>query len=300
MGRKEGCIKAEHEAVAELASQLRKLRAAAGEPTYRSMAAQTHYAATTLSRAAAGSRLPSLDVVLAYARACGGDHAEWTKRWERANAALEPPREVSGPPVPAPAAVRESDRLKLSLPVRIGAGGTAALLGIALLTIAGVIMIVVAHGKPRSSPVKVSSLSAASRIDEGSAASTISDGDDPRADSCAATGDAQAAALGAKEVSVLTVRAHNGTVIGWLALWRNPRCGAEWAEASYVNPHLYPVTLEAHRPADGATVIDNAVVNLPRDPVIGQLLTTAEGCVWARMTLSIPQSAPVIVQTPCL
>ena len=42
MGRKEGCIKAEHEAVAELASQLRKLRAAAGEPTYRSMAAQTH------------------------------------------------------------------------------------------------------------------------------------------------------------------------------------------------------------------------------------------------------------------
>lgn len=298
MGRKEGCIKAEHEAVAELASQLRKLRAAAGEPTYRSMAAQTHYAATTLSRAAAGSGLPSLNVVLAYARACGGDHAEWTNRWERASAALEPPRKGSGAPVPISAAVREPDRP--TLPVRIGVGGAIALLGVALLTIAGVIMIVVAPGEPRGNPAKVSSLSAATRIADGSAPSRISDGDDPRTDTCAAAGDAQAAALGAREVTVRTVRAHNGTAIGWLALWRNPRCDAEWAEASYVNPHLYPVTLEAHRPADGATVIDHAVVNLPRDPVIGQLLTTAEGCVWARMTLSIPQSAPVVVQTSCL
>lgn len=42
-----------------------------------------HFSASTLSEAASGKRLPSLEVTLAYVRACGGDVAEWEKRWRQ-------------------------------------------------------------------------------------------------------------------------------------------------------------------------------------------------------------------------
>ncbi|MGW5450145.1 NACHT and WD repeat domain-containing protein [Streptomyces asiaticus] len=56
------------------------------------MAARTGHGASTLSQAAAGERLPTLPVVLAYARVCGGDPAEWEERWRQAAAeeAAEP------------------------------------------------------------------------------------------------------------------------------------------------------------------------------------------------------------------
>ncbi|MGW3569680.1 nSTAND1 domain-containing NTPase [Streptomyces sp. NPDC000941] len=63
------------------AFELRKLRAEAGGLTYRAMAQRTGYSITTLSQAAAGERLPTLPVVLAYVKACGGDGAEWEARW---------------------------------------------------------------------------------------------------------------------------------------------------------------------------------------------------------------------------
>ncbi|MFR9777390.1 helix-turn-helix domain-containing protein [Micromonospora sp. MS34] len=67
---------------------LRELRVAAGNPTYRSMARLAGFSATTLSEAAAGTRRPSLDVVLAYVGACGGDAAEWRARWQQLDAVL--------------------------------------------------------------------------------------------------------------------------------------------------------------------------------------------------------------------
>lgn len=78
--------------VAGLAAELRKLRAEAGSPTYRAMAQRTGQGASTLSQAAAGERLPTLPVTLAYVRACGGDPAEWEQRWRQAaaEAAAEP------------------------------------------------------------------------------------------------------------------------------------------------------------------------------------------------------------------
>lgn len=286
MGRRETPIRAGHDAVAELASQLRRLRADAGAPTYRSLAMRTHYSATTLSRAASGATLPSLDVVLAYARACGGDIAQWKQRWEQASAALEAGRQSA-------VAVSARGRWtvgRLSAAVVLPGVVAAAMLAVALMLASG--------GLPSRvhSPSGQSAVGAA-RVNSRPAA--VSDGDDPRADGCASAADAQAAALGAREVGVRTVMSPGGAQIGWLALWRNPRCGAEWAEASYANPHLYLVTLELHRPADGATVVDHAEVYLPYDPVIGQLLTTGHGCVWAQMTLSIPETAPIVVQTPC-
>jgi WD40 repeat protein len=70
--------------VQRFAWELRRLRRDGGAPTYRAMAARVAYSAPALSQAAAGERLPSLPVALAYVRACGGDPDDWTRRWHRA------------------------------------------------------------------------------------------------------------------------------------------------------------------------------------------------------------------------
>ncbi|WP_328972474.1 nSTAND1 domain-containing NTPase [Streptomyces sp. NBC_00239] len=71
-------------AVQELAWQLRQLRQRAGNPGYRALARRVHFSASTLADAARGERLASLEVVLAYAEACGGDADEWRARWSAA------------------------------------------------------------------------------------------------------------------------------------------------------------------------------------------------------------------------
>ncbi|MEV5848805.1 hypothetical protein AB0M32_43250 [Streptomyces sp. NPDC051985] len=84
MGRPESPLDPEAGPVQRLAHELRTLRQEAGGPTYRVMAERCGYAPATLSEAAAGERLPSLPVVLAYAAACGGRAADWERRWHQA------------------------------------------------------------------------------------------------------------------------------------------------------------------------------------------------------------------------
>ncbi|MFB8263014.1 helix-turn-helix domain-containing protein, partial [Kitasatospora purpeofusca] len=84
MGRQESPLDPAAGPVERFASELRKLRGEAGNVTYRVMAGRTRYSVATLSRAAGGQQLPSLPVVLAYAEACGGDLAEWERRWHAA------------------------------------------------------------------------------------------------------------------------------------------------------------------------------------------------------------------------
>src|SRR3954454_15425230 len=84
MGRPEKPLDPGEGPVQRFACELRALRADAGSPTYRSMACRAHYSPTALAHAAAGDRLPSLAVVVAFARACGGDPDEWQQRWSQA------------------------------------------------------------------------------------------------------------------------------------------------------------------------------------------------------------------------
>lgn len=84
MGRRERPLDPADGPVAQFAYELRKLRREAGGITYRAMARQAHYSAATLAHAAAGERLASLPVALAYAEACGGDRDEWERRWHQA------------------------------------------------------------------------------------------------------------------------------------------------------------------------------------------------------------------------
>ncbi|MFC4118853.1 helix-turn-helix domain-containing protein [Nonomuraea zeae] len=84
MGRRERPLDPAEGPVPRFAGELRKLRQDAGGLTYRAMAARVHYSAATLAQAAAGDRLPSLPVALAYVQACGGDPEEWRERWQEA------------------------------------------------------------------------------------------------------------------------------------------------------------------------------------------------------------------------
>ncbi|MEU1012911.1 helix-turn-helix domain-containing protein [Streptomyces sp. NPDC005890] len=91
-GRPESPLDPSAGPVARFAAELRKLRAEAGGPTYRVMAQRGGQGASTLSQAAGGERLPTLPVVLAYVRACGGDPEKWEERWRQtaAEVAAEP------------------------------------------------------------------------------------------------------------------------------------------------------------------------------------------------------------------
>lgn len=88
MGRPEKPVDPQAGPVQRLAWQLRQLREGAGSPSYRALARRAHYSASTLADAAKGDRLPSLEVTLAYAEACGGDPGQWRALW---SAAAEPP-----------------------------------------------------------------------------------------------------------------------------------------------------------------------------------------------------------------
>ncbi|MFF0541154.1 nSTAND1 domain-containing NTPase [Streptomyces coelicoflavus] len=84
MGRREKELDPASGPVQAFAYELRQLRTAAGSPPYRELARQAGFSAPTLSEAASGRRLPSLQVALAYASACGGEATEWERRWRDA------------------------------------------------------------------------------------------------------------------------------------------------------------------------------------------------------------------------
>ncbi|WP_163010854.1 nSTAND1 domain-containing NTPase [Streptomyces dangxiongensis] len=103
MARKERPLEGEDGPLLRFAAALRRLRHEAGSPPYRDLAHRAHYSVATLSGAASGRRLPSLDVTLSYVRACGGDPREWEARWHavavelRTESCAGPPQERNGP-----------------------------------------------------------------------------------------------------------------------------------------------------------------------------------------------------------
>lgn len=75
--------------LASFAWDLRALRESAGKVPYRVLAKRAGFCASTLSVAASGAKLPSLDVTLAYVQACGGDPEIWQSRWQSLAVRLE-------------------------------------------------------------------------------------------------------------------------------------------------------------------------------------------------------------------
>ncbi|MGA5895425.1 helix-turn-helix domain-containing protein [Streptomyces venetus] len=101
-GRREVPVDPAAGPVQRFAFELRKLRAEAGGITYRALAQRAGYSVTTLSQAAAGEQLPTLPVVLAYVRACGGEEALWEARWKEAveESAGDATRDAEAAPAP--------------------------------------------------------------------------------------------------------------------------------------------------------------------------------------------------------
>ncbi|MFI5585881.1 helix-turn-helix domain-containing protein [Amycolatopsis sp. NPDC051758] len=98
--------------LSRFAADLRLLREKAGLPPYRVLARTAHFSSSTLSDAAGGRRLPSLEVTLAFVRACGGDPGPWEERWHRlaANLAAEATHDESADaPYVGLSGYRESD-----------------------------------------------------------------------------------------------------------------------------------------------------------------------------------------------
>ncbi|MFJ2441714.1 MULTISPECIES: hypothetical protein [unclassified Streptomyces] len=102
MGRPERPVDPTAGPTQRFAHELRELRRAAGGPSYRTMAEGAGFTAATLSKAASGERLPSLAVLRAYVESCGGDPAEWERRWRETDdqVAEEPREEESASPQP--------------------------------------------------------------------------------------------------------------------------------------------------------------------------------------------------------
>lgn len=81
---------------------LRELRRRAGSPSYRQLAARTHYSASTLAAAADGRRLPSAAVLAAFVTACGGDPDAWEQRRLLAHDLSTSPPPATGATDPGP------------------------------------------------------------------------------------------------------------------------------------------------------------------------------------------------------
>ena len=95
----------ELDSVAAFARDLRVLRAKA-DLDYPDMAEKSHYTMRTLASAAGGLRLPTLPVLIAYVNACGGDVAEWERRWGKLT---ESGKKTPVAPIALPAAGQASD-----------------------------------------------------------------------------------------------------------------------------------------------------------------------------------------------
>ncbi|WP_051947744.1 helix-turn-helix domain-containing protein [Streptomyces scabiei] len=111
-GRPEKRLEPDDGPVQRLAYELRLLRDQAGSPTYRTMAQRVRFSVTTLAQAASGERMPSLQVLRAYAQACGADPDEWQVRWNQAVEESAATLDAGGmpPPYRGPAPYEPEDR----------------------------------------------------------------------------------------------------------------------------------------------------------------------------------------------
>ena len=150
MGRRESQLSPHDPELERFARDLRELRRTAGSPSYRSLSQLAHYSASALSTAANGRALPSLPVLEAYVRACGGDVGEWRRRWNElsqkpATAALVTGIAATSPAEPSDVVESVPDA---PAPPRIALGGRRVLIGapVALAATAAVVVFVTTSG----------------------------------------------------------------------------------------------------------------------------------------------------------
>ncbi len=88
MGRPQKLLDRDGSPVREFAFWLRDLRRRSGL-TYDQLGRKSRYATSTVQSAAAGKRLPTLKVTLAFVRACEGDLRQWREYWTQVRRLLD-------------------------------------------------------------------------------------------------------------------------------------------------------------------------------------------------------------------
>ncbi len=88
MGRPQKPLDRDGSPVREFAFWLRDLRRRSGL-TYDQLGRKSRYATSTVQSAAAGKRLPTLKVTLAFVRACEGDLRQWREYWTQVRRLLD-------------------------------------------------------------------------------------------------------------------------------------------------------------------------------------------------------------------
>ncbi|WP_173098070.1 helix-turn-helix domain-containing protein [Actinomadura verrucosospora] len=298
MGRPERPVDPTAGPVEAFAHALRDLRRAAGNPSYRTLAARANYSHTVLSDATRGERLPTLPVTLAFVRACGGDPAEWEARWHLHRQLAEgrlapstddaPERTEPGPPAPdpgsgegmdatapghgpppAPAAPRRNvrDVLVRHTPVAVVAAVVAGACGWWLRPVPA----------PKAAPAAASASAAALKVDDGT---------DPKIAGC--TSDAFPRANVPVRLD-REARLHGrvlpaGTQVGTVYLNYSARCAGAWTRF-VPTPGLNPVptetsaarvSVQVDRPIDGTS---SSWQMGHVDSMYSNLLLVGVGCV---------------------
>ncbi|TQS29634.1 helix-turn-helix domain-containing protein [Microbispora sp. KK1-11] len=334
MGRPERDLSPEEGPVQAFAVSLRRLREEAGSPTYRALSERAHYSPTVLSRAAGGRVFPSLEVTLAFVRACGGDEDAWARRWHRVSEEVsertaEPQEQAGGgPSSPAPGAAEvvppagdgsgrggrqgsvqggaHDGGPDAGADTGVDAGADAGRGGLAgwarrrgrLLALAAVLVVVgvVALG------AALRGVGFAPGWTSRNQHVTDRAGDASRAEDMDGD-DPRARGCGDDLETIETLDAvplnlPDGTRFGTLRLRRSPECDTAWASAHFDNPHLYTVWLAAHRPADNAQVRSQWSNNTPPGSY-GDMLSLARGCVWVEGWVVIGRKEGPHARTRC-
>lgn len=301
MGRREAPLRDDDDSCVRFAADLRALRIASGEPTYRQMASRCHFSAATLARASSGRVMPSLEVTLAFVAACGGDPGPWRHRWEQARrehpvvdgrpetggdigkplppdeGEQAPTSEKDAQPTPEPAA---QTRLPALTPRRRLNRGALLSGALALSLTLNAVLLLSADKQREPSP------SADTATSE-----PIHDGTDPEANHCsddATDLDVQQVRL--RSSALIDSRLlHAGTPIGTITLRYSHRCAGAWArfdpaKGLFLDPNQASITLEVGRPADGS---QNSWRLGHIDQTYSDLLLTGMGCVRASATVTI-------------
>jgi hypothetical protein len=314
--------------VERLASELRALRALAGDLPFWKMARRCGVSKSALAEAAAGRRFPSEKVIREFVRACGGDWAWWRERWLQADAESTGggDRAEGGGGLPA---VRHLS--VLSAPrghiVVSGSGAPPDLLGppypgvpgweparsprvwlaVAAVVTAGVVLIAMTPISGRSGRDEVRQPSAGA-TSSPSAATMVLDGTDPKPAGCFS----DKAVLEARPV-LLQKQARlgsrvlaAGTRVGTVSLIYSAHCAGAWAYF-YPTPGLNPnpnettvgvTTVEADRPTD-VTVSIWKMGHI--NSTYSGILLTGIGCVVARARIDmVGQNVAGVGQTKCL
>jgi hypothetical protein len=321
VGRTESPVDPNAGPIAQFALALRQLRRDAGDVTYRQLAEATHYSVPTLSRAAGGQSLPTLEVTLAFVRACGGDPADWETRWRATAAALTaadpaaaaavaaatadsvadsndgpaaPPAESGRPGEPAAPGASESSRAPWVRRRRwsLVAGAVA---GVALVAIA---VVLAGYGSgsakaPPATPVAARSVVTTPSVDIEPFGSRqpIADDSDPQDAGCD----------DAETIAARRIDLPPPVIVGQIELRYSKQCGAAWARfAPYGPMQQYPdamIIMDTIRPVDHREL--PFAHKYANDYHWSNMLLVGPGCVVARVTIQQAGLDPVTVDTQC-